>query len=64
MYYAEVAGSLNFLSVFGTDTNKVTLITRDRTIELPLMPKREVADRVLDHALNLSNPAPHQKANP
>ena len=55
---------MNFLSVFGTDTNKVTLITRDRTIELPLMPKREVADRVLDHALNLSNPAPHQKANP
>jgi phosphopantothenoylcysteine decarboxylase/phosphopantothenate--cysteine ligase len=36
-------------SGFGTDTNKVTLLLRDGTTEdLPLMTKREVADKVLD----------------
>jgi phosphopantothenoylcysteine decarboxylase/phosphopantothenate--cysteine ligase len=36
-------------SGFGTDTNKVTLISRDGEEEaLPLMTKREVADRVWD----------------
>ena len=36
-------------SGFGTDTNKVTLISRDGAEEdLPLMSKREVADRVWD----------------
>jgi phosphopantothenoylcysteine decarboxylase/phosphopantothenate--cysteine ligase len=34
---------------FGTDTNRVTLLEKNGRIEkLPLMPKREVADRVLD----------------
>lgn len=33
---------------FGTDTNVVTLITKDGTRELPMMSKREVADAVLD----------------
>jgi phosphopantothenoylcysteine decarboxylase/phosphopantothenate--cysteine ligase len=36
-------------SGFGTDTNKVTLISRDGNEEdLPLMTKREVADKVWD----------------
>ncbi|MDE7259919.1 MAG: bifunctional phosphopantothenoylcysteine decarboxylase/phosphopantothenate--cysteine ligase CoaBC [Lachnospiraceae bacterium] len=34
---------------FGTDTNVVTLLTRDEAIELPIMSKEEVADRLLDH---------------
>lgn len=33
---------------FGTDTNVVTLLTKDETVELPLMSKEAVADRVLD----------------
>ena len=36
-------------SGFGADTNKVTLIDRDGKVEsLPLLTKREVADRILD----------------
>jgi phosphopantothenoylcysteine decarboxylase/phosphopantothenate--cysteine ligase len=36
-------------SGFGTDTNQVTLVYRDgRTEPLPLLPKSEVAERVLD----------------
>jgi phosphopantothenoylcysteine decarboxylase/phosphopantothenate--cysteine ligase len=34
---------------FGSDTNKVTLISRDgKEQDLPLMPKREVADKIWD----------------
>ncbi len=34
---------------FGSDTNKVTLISRDgEETDLPLMPKREVADKIWD----------------
>lgn len=33
---------------FGVDTNAVTLVTRAGRTELPLMPKREVADGILD----------------
>lgn len=41
-------------SGFGVDTNKVTLIDRDgKTEELPLMSKREVADRILDRVVRL-----------
>ena len=36
---------------FGTDTNVVTLLTREETMELPLLSKEEVADRLLDHIL-------------
>lgn len=36
---------------FGTDTNVVTLLTKDETVGLPLMSKEEVADRLLDHIL-------------
>jgi phosphopantothenoylcysteine decarboxylase/phosphopantothenate--cysteine ligase len=36
-------------SGFGADTNKVTLISRDGKVEkLPLMSKKEVADKILD----------------
>jgi phosphopantothenoylcysteine decarboxylase/phosphopantothenate--cysteine ligase len=36
-------------SGFGTDTNRVTILDRDRGADaLPLLPKREVADRILD----------------
>ena len=36
---------------FGTDTNVVTLLTREETLELPLLSKEEVADRLLNHIL-------------
>jgi phosphopantothenoylcysteine decarboxylase/phosphopantothenate--cysteine ligase len=41
-------------SGFGTDTNKVTIISRDGKVEdLPLLTKREVADRILDRVAGL-----------
>ncbi len=41
-------------SGFGVDTNKVTLIDRDGKVEnLPLLTKREVADRILDRVVEL-----------
>ena len=46
-------------SVFGADTNKVTLIDRNGKMDkLPLLTKREVADRILDKVVGLlsSNP--------
>ena len=43
-------------SGFDVDTNKVTIIDREGKIEsLPLLSKREVADRVLDRVVGLSN---------
>ena len=43
-------------SSFGADTNKVTLISRDGNVEnLPLLTKREVADKILDRVLELLN---------
>ena len=38
---------------FGTDTNVVTLITKDKVKELPLMSKDAVAHEVISAALNL-----------
>ena len=38
---------------FGVDTNAVTLITRDDTRALPVMPKRAVADGILDRVAEL-----------
>jgi len=41
-------------SGFGTDTNRVTIIDREGKIDsLPLLPKREVADKVLDRVAAL-----------
>ena len=41
-------------SGFGVDTNKVTLIDRDGNVDsLPLLTKREVADRILDRVVGL-----------
>lgn len=36
---------------FGTDTNVVTILTKDDAVELPLLSKEEVADRLLDFIL-------------
>ena len=38
---------------FGTDTNVLTLITKDSCDELPIMSKEEAAGRILDKALSL-----------
>lgn len=38
---------------FGTDTNVVTLISKEETKELSLMTKEEVASRLLDELLNI-----------
>lgn len=41
-------------SGFGSDTNRVVLLTREGAPEeLPLLPKREVADRILDRILTV-----------
>ncbi len=37
---------------FGTDTNIVTLITKDQTLELPLLSKEEVAEELIDYILS------------
>ena len=36
---------------FGTDTNIVTLISKEDTIQLPIMSKEEVADELLSFIL-------------
>lgn len=36
---------------FGTDTNIVTLLSKEDTIQLPIMSKEEVADKLLDYIL-------------
>ena len=38
---------------FDVDTNIITLIDAGSTRELPLMTKREAADRILDRVLEL-----------
>lgn len=40
---------------FGTDTNVVTLITRDSIQELPIMSKEDVAHEILNHLLESGN---------
>ena len=40
---------------FNTDTNIATIITRSGQTELPLMSKREMADRILDELIKLRN---------
>jgi phosphopantothenoylcysteine decarboxylase / phosphopantothenate---cysteine ligase len=50
-----VANDVNALDAgFDSDSNRVTMIDRDSNkVELPLMPKREVADYILDAAIRL-----------
>ncbi len=38
---------------FNSDTNIATIITEANEIELPLMPKRELADKILDEVIKL-----------
>jgi len=38
---------------FNTDTNIATIISKDNQIDLPLMSKRELADRILDEVVRL-----------
>ena len=38
---------------FDVDTNRVSLVSELKTIELPLLSKREAADRILDSALQI-----------
>lgn len=40
---------------FGTDTNIVTLLSREDTVQLPIMSKEDVADRLLDYILKIRN---------
>jgi phosphopantothenoylcysteine decarboxylase/phosphopantothenate--cysteine ligase len=41
-------------SGFDTQTNAITILTRNQeALELPLMSKREAADRILDTIINL-----------
>jgi len=40
-------------SGFGSDTNRVVIVDRASAQELPLLPKREVADRILDRVVKL-----------
>jgi phosphopantothenoylcysteine decarboxylase / phosphopantothenate---cysteine ligase len=41
---------------FDSDRNAVTFLTRDRAIEMPEMPKRELADHLLDEIVALRRP--------
>ena len=38
---------------FNSDTNIATIITRETKVNLPLMPKRELADKILDEVVKL-----------
>jgi phosphopantothenoylcysteine decarboxylase/phosphopantothenate--cysteine ligase len=40
------------------DSNAATFLTRDKAVELPAMPKRQLADRILDEILALRRPRP------
>jgi phosphopantothenoylcysteine decarboxylase / phosphopantothenate---cysteine ligase len=40
------------------DTNAATFLTPTTSIEMPEMPKRELADRILDEVLTLRRPRP------
>jgi len=41
---------------FDSDRNAVTFLTHDRSIEMPEMPKRELADHLLDEIVSLRRP--------
>jgi phosphopantothenoylcysteine decarboxylase/phosphopantothenate--cysteine ligase len=44
-------------SGFDVDTNEATFLTLSTAIELPRMPKRSLADRILDEILTLRRPS-------
>jgi phosphopantothenoylcysteine decarboxylase/phosphopantothenate--cysteine ligase len=48
----------------GGDTNQVTLVEAARTKALPLLPKREVAEHILERALELRASATKRKPKP
>jgi phosphopantothenoylcysteine decarboxylase/phosphopantothenate--cysteine ligase len=48
----------------GGDTNQVTLVEAARTKALPLLPKREVAEHILERALELRAKTAARKPNP
>ena len=39
------------MQAFGTDTNLITIITKDNVNQLPLMSKEDVANSILDEIL-------------
>jgi phosphopantothenoylcysteine decarboxylase/phosphopantothenate--cysteine ligase len=45
-------------SGFGTDTNEVVVVSATGAERLPLLPKRAVADRILDRLVSLLAPSP------
>ena len=45
---------------FGTDTNVVTLITKEQVTELPIMSKEEVARELVDAILNMRQTSSHK----
>jgi phosphopantothenoylcysteine decarboxylase/phosphopantothenate--cysteine ligase len=51
-------------SGFGADTNRVTIIDREGKVDsLPLMPKREVANKVLDRVMGLLSKPKSRRSN-
>ena len=38
---------------FGVDTNVITVITREKTVELPLQSKQDAANAILNEAIEL-----------
>ena len=40
---------------FNSDTNIATIISRENEIDLPLMSKSELADKILDEVIKLRN---------
>ena len=42
---------------FDSDRNAATFVTGDAAVDIPEMPKREMADRILDQVLSLRKTA-------
>ena len=49
---------------FDSDRNAATFVTADSAIEIPEMPKRELADRILDQVQRLRKTAPARSVSP
>jgi len=49
-----VANDVKANEVFGADTNRAVIIDRNDKVErFPILPKRELADRILDRVVGL-----------